>query len=328
MSSWGRTKVGVRWNQSGLKGQMDYFGKESGNSVMTITDGGVIMPNPSYGVDYYVNGNTGDDTKSGRGGWGNAMKTLAVALAASHASIASSPLATGAGWAAENRIHAVADAFTEDLVLLAQKTVIIGHGSYNQWKGCGLVGNHVPISATGIGVRFENFYFRPPAGGGDIFTLDSTQRGIEFRNCTFDATNTADASAAIIATAVWFLKIRGCRIVGPYSDAAIEIGAGNAQGLEIKGNYIEGANQGIDISATATTSPRKGIISGNEIHTATECINDGNDVMALMNNNCTTLQAKGVAGAGAIVGNEFLSSGNKISASNLANADWPALGSL
>jgi hypothetical protein len=324
----GETKIGVRWDVAGLERQMDFYGKASGNSVMTITDGGVIMPNPSYGVDYYVNGNTGDDTKSGRGGWGNAMKTLTVALAASHASIASSPLATGAGWAARNRIHCVGDAFTEDLVLLAQKTDIIGYGSYNQWMKAGVVGKHVPISATGIGVRWFNFHFRT-ATAGDIFTLDATQRGIEFHNCTFDATaDSGNNTAAIIATAVWFLRIYNCQFVGPFSDAAIEIGAGNAQGLDIRGNYIEGANQGIDINGSTTTSPNKGVIRENVIHTSTECINDGNDVMAIINNNCTTLQAKGSAGAGAIVGDEFLSSGNKISASDLANADWPALGTL
>jgi hypothetical protein len=50
--------------------------------------------------------------------------------------------------------------------------------------------------------------------------------------------------------------------------------------------------------------------------------------MAIINNNAVTLQAKGSAGAGALVGDEFLSSGNKINASDLANANWPALGTL
>jgi len=191
----------------------------------------------------------------------------------------------------------------------------------------GIVGNHVPISATG-GVRFYNIHFRPPAGGGDIMTLDSTQRGIEFHNCTFDATNTIAATGAILATAVWFLRIANCEFVGPFSDAAIEIGAGNAQGLAVTGNYIEGANVGVEISGTTTTSPNKGQIANNIIHTATECIYDGSDVMAIVNNNCITLQGKGSSGAGAIVGNEFLSSGNKISASDVANANWPVLGTL
>lgn len=329
MSNPGDTKIGVRWNVPGFERQMDFYGKESGNSVMTITDGGVIMPNPSYGVDYYVNGNTGDDDNSGRGGWGNAMKTLAVALAASHASIASSPLATGAGWAAENRIHCVADAFTEDLVLLAQKTTIIGYGHYNQWFGCGLVGNHVPISATGIGVKFVNFYFLPPAGGGDIFTLDSTQRGIEFDNCTFDATNTANASGAIIAAAVWFLRIMNCRFVGPFSDAVIEIGAGNAQGLRIIGNEIEGAENGIDLLTGVTSSPNKVLIEGNTIDVTAIGINDvDTTVAAIVNNSVITANNEGTLGDGAIIGNTKKGVNNFISTGDKINCPWPLRGTI
>jgi len=275
------------------------------------------------GKDFYVDGNAGDDNKTGVS-WNEAFKTLAVGLAASHANIA----AGASGWAARNRVFFKGDALTEDLVLLSQKTDIIGCGSYNQWPMAGIVGNHVPISATGIGVRFFNVYFRAPAAGGDIMTLDSTQRGIEFHNCFFDATNTAAAAGAILATAVWFLKIVNCHFVGPFSDSVIEIGAGNAQGLEIIGNYIEGANRGVELNASTTTSPNKILIAKNIIHTATECIYDGADIAAIVDNVCVTLQAKGTAGAGAIVGEENLSGGNKISASDLANADWPALGSL
>jgi len=272
------------------------------------------------GTDFYVEGNAGDDGKTGLGGWDEAVKTLTVALALSHANIA----ASSKGWAARNRIFVKGDALTEDLVLLAQKTDIIGVGSYNQWPRAGLIGNHVPISATGIGVRFFNFDFK--AASGDIFTLNSTQRGIEFHNCFFDATPTC--TGAILATAVWFLKIYGCHFVGDFTDAVIEIGAGNAQGLEIVGNYIEGDNAGIELNASTTCSPNKILIAENVIHTATECINDGADIAAIIDNKCITLQAKGAGGAGAIVGNEFLAVGNKIAASNLANADWPALGAL
>jgi len=283
----------------------------------------MFLSNPSGGRDYCVDGNAGSAGKSGYG-WDNALDTLAEALALSHANIA----AGSTGWAARNRIFVKGDAFEEDLVLLAQKTDIIGVGSYNQWPRPGIVGNHVPISSTGIGVRFFNIHFKAPAAGGDLMTLNSTQRGIEFWNCVFDATNTVAATGGVIATAVWFLKMFGCRLVGQFSDAAIEIGAGNAQGLEIVGNYIEGANQGIHINGSVTTSPEKGLIEDNTIHTSLECIYDESDVMAIVNNKVVTLQAKGVGGAGAIVGNEYLSVGNKMSASDAANCDWPALGSL
>ncbi|MCC7570621.1 hypothetical protein KO465_04695 [Candidatus Micrarchaeota archaeon] len=295
----------------------------SGGQITVESGGSIVSPNPSGGVDYYVCGNSGDDANDGFS-WSTAFKTLATALAASHANIASG----STGWAARNRIFAKGDAFEEDLVLQSQKTDIIGVGSYNQWMKPGLVGNHVPIGSTGIGVRWFNWHFRPPAEGGDLFTLDSTQRGIEYWDCTFDATNTVAAGGAIIATAVWFLKIIRCSFVGAFSDAVIEIGAGNAQGLTILQNYIEGANAGIELNASTTCSPNKILIDGNRIHTATECINDAASVAVISNNSCVTLQPKGTNGAGAIVGNTYLSVGNKISASNLANADWPALGSL
>lgn len=320
-----KTDVGVRWEQAGFERQMDFYNKATGTSIMTITDGGVVSPNPSYGVDYFVNGNTGNDNNTGRGGWGNAMKTMAVALAASHASIAASPLATGAGWAARNRINCVGDAFTEDLVLLAQKTDIIGWGSYNQWMKCGLVGNHVPISATGIGVRWFNFHFRPPAGGGDIFTLDSTQRGIEFHNCTFDATNTAAASGAIIATAVWFLRIIGCRFVGLFSDAVIEIGAGNAQGLVIKDNYIQGAEEGINLISGVTSSPNKLLIEDNTIDVATIPINDVDQIAAVIGNDMISAQARGTI-TNSIIINLARSARNRISFSDNVNIIYPVQG--
>lgn len=273
-----------------------------------------------YNSTFYVDGNAGDDDKSGKGSWDEATKKLSVALALSHADIASG----AKGWAARNRIFVKGDALTEDLVLLAQKTDIVGVGSYNQWPRPGLIGNHVPISATGIGVRFSNFHFG--AVSGDMWTLDSSQRGIEFHNCQFDATPTC--TGAILTAAVWFLKIYNCSFVGDFTDAVIEIGAGNAQGLEILGNYIEGDNAGIELNASTTCSPNKILIAENKIHTATECINDAADIAAIIDNKCITLQAKGVAGAGAIVGNEYLSAGNKICASDLANANWPALGAL
>jgi len=296
----------------------------SGGKLTVESGGAIVFPNPSGGTDYFVCGNSGDDDYDGLS-WATAFKTLAVALAASHANIA----AGSTGWAARNRIFAKGDAFTENLVLLAQKTDIIGVGSYNQWMKPGLVGNHVPISATGIGVRFFNWHFRPPATGGDLFTLDSTQRGIEFWNSVIDASSdTTPASGGILATAMWYLRIINCQFVGQFSDAVIQIGAGNARGLQILNNYIEGANAGIELNASTTCSPDKILIDGNKIHTATECINDAADIAMITNNRCVTLQAKGTAGAGAIVGNEYLSAGNKISASDLANADWPALGSL
>jgi hypothetical protein len=71
------------------------------------------------------------------------------------------------------------------------------------------------------------------------------------------------------------------------------------------------------------------IVARNVIRTALVGITDTDQtLLQIVDNKVTTTAAKGTGGAGAIVGNEFLAMGNKISASDLGGADWPALGSL
>ena len=273
----------------------------------------VVYPGSSGGGnEFFVDLNFGDDTWDGLS-FERPFKTLAVALAASHADIA----AGSKGWAARNKIYfkgdQAADAEGENLVLLAQKTDIIGVGSTSSFTQPTLLGNHVPISATGIGVRFFNIRFVCPAAGGTMFTLDATQRGIGFYDCTFDATNTAAATSAIIATAVWFLEIHNCEFVGQFSGAVISILAGNAQGLEIADNYIEGAATGIVLATGVTSSPNHMVVERNVMRTGTECIIDTDEaLLQIVDNKMSTEQAKGASGVGAVIGNEFLSMGNKI----------------
>ena len=289
----------------------------------------IIYPGGSGGGnEFFVDGNFGDDTWAGTS-FERPFKTLAVALAASHADIA----AGSKGWAARNRIYCKGDALDEDLVLLAQKTDVIGVGSYDRFPYCALVGNHVPTGVTcSNGTRFFNFMFMANSTGGDIFTLDTNNAWLEFNGCRFSAQSTTAATGAIVATATSHLRVLNSTFMGRFSDAVIEFGAGDARGSLIKGNHIEGANAGIEFAGGTTDSA--GVteeyiyVEDNIISTATECINDAASIVRINNNVCSTLQAKGAAGAGAIVGQEFLSGGNKISASDLANADWPALGTL
>lgn len=279
-------------------------------------------PNPSGGRDYYADGNAGNDNNGG-GSWDDAFKTVAVALAASHAWIASG----SAGWAARNRVFIKGDAFVEDLVALAQKTDIIGVGTMNGFPmGC-IIGNHSTFAAAYGGCRFFNVHFRAPAAGGDIFTLPTGGNiaNIEFHGCNFHGNSDTPASGAILCTDVDFLVIKECQFTGGFSDAVIEFAAGTARGLLIEGNYIDGDNEGIAIDASTTCTPEVGIINKNVIHTGTKCINDASSEFIVTNNNCITTQAKG---SGHITANQFLSSGNKVNASDLANADWPALGTL
>ena len=282
---------------------------------------------------YFVDGNYGSDSNSGKNGWADAFKTLTVALAASHADTASG----AEGWAARNVIFCKGDTFTEDLVLLAQKTDVVGVGSYNANHKPGLVGNHVPTGATAsYGTRFFNMYFQAPAAGGDIWTLDSLVSNIEFHGCTFNAASTTAATAAIINTASPFMGLFGNRFLGPFSDAVIEFGAGAGfRGCQIVGNYIEGGEDGIELASgtTATVAGAgaslvEGIIKDNVIVTVGLCIDDDADIAYIIGNRCYSDAAKGTTGFGIIDGLLAKGQDNRITGSDVNNAVWPAEGSL
>lgn len=279
------------------------------------------------GEVYYVDLNAGDDENSGKS-WESAYKTLAVALAASHANIA----AGASGWAARNRIYVksdqTADAEGEDLTKLAQKTDIIGVGSVDHLPGARIIGNHAIDTTSYMGCRFINMIFKCPAAGGDIFTLPTEQSGIAFLGCTFDAQSTTKAGGAIIATAVESLTIQGCTFMGQFSDAVIEIGAGESNSLLIADNVVEGANNGVEIGAGATCAARAGRVLRNTINTTAICITDESGKFYVHDNRCVTGNAKGVAGAGAIVAGAKMMLQNYISASDVANAIVPANGAL
>lgn len=307
---------------------MSLYNLKRGVAVLDdIKDSALIGGAAGAKTVFYVEGNAGNDNNSGES-WDEAFKTLTVALAASHADISSG----STGWASRNVIYCKGDALDEDLVLLAQKTDVVGVGNYNQWPKCGLIGNHVPTGTTAAyGTRFFNFFFQGNAAGGDLWTLDSTVSGLGFFGCTFSAGSTTAATAAIVSTASPFLELVGNEIHGKFSDAAIEFGAGDARGTRILGNHIEGALSGIEFGAGVTSSTGSAesiLVKDNYVKAATECINDAASIVSIVNNVCVTLQAKGSGGAGAIVADEFLCGGNKISASDLANADYPALGTL
>ena len=96
------TKIRSRWDKSGYEGSLDFYRKDTGASIVTITEGGLVgTSNPSGGVDYYVNNNTGVDATGDGLSWATAWKTLAKAITASNAKIATTG---GAFAAARNRI--------------------------------------------------------------------------------------------------------------------------------------------------------------------------------------------------------------------------------
>ena len=194
------------------------------------------------GRTYYVDGNR---TSSGSGDtWESAYKTLSEALAASHANIAIAGLRN---WAGRNTIYLKADSITEDLVLFADKTDVIGVGAKDSYDMPCIVGNHVPTN--GLSTRFFNVQFRGAlASGADIITLASTSSGIVFNNCHINGWSTIAATIGIKATASPRLRIENCRINGAFSTTAIDILAGDANGTMLTGNIIESAGVGIRVN--------------------------------------------------------------------------------
>jgi len=310
---------------AGKKPFMMRIGK---NYVSDLIDGQLALGNMAIGAKtvYYVDGNYGNDGHTGTGGWHNAFKTLTVALAASNADIASG----SEGWAARNVIFAKGDTFTEDLVLLAQKTDVIGVGNYGQWSRPGLVGNHVPTGETAsYGTRFYNFHFQgADTAPNDIWTLDTLCNSLRFENCVFDSQSTTAATAAIVATALLNLHVINCEAWGAFSDAVIELN-GDSSGTRIIGNYIEGANQGIhlnsDVVDGSSGTQMAILISENTIYAATECIMDEAGVALVVDNRCISQQASGLNGVGVIDAEENLALNNFIAASDRTNMPWPAV---
>ncbi len=227
----------------------------------------------TIGDVFFVDANAGVDTNDGLT-WESAFKTLAVAITANNASIA----AGASGWANRNRIYYKGDnkeADAETLITLANKCDIIGVGSFDAKPYPVLIGNHVIGAGAYMGCRFINMGFRSPAAGGVIFTVPTTTSGLEFLNCEFMGDSTVKATKGILATAVERLKIKGCRFVGAFSTSAIEIGAGESNGMLIEDSLIESAAAGIVISATMTATLRDAIVQRNVFDVGTLCLTDG-----------------------------------------------------
>lgn len=244
------------------------------------------------GTTYFVDGNCGSDGNNGKD-IARPFKTLAVAFAASHADIARG----SDRWARRNTIYIAGDSFEEDLVILPQKTDVIGVGSFNgQDKGANILGNHAPVNA-GMGCRFYNVGFESVTTG-TIMTLTGACWGAQFNHCEYRAIGTLTAANAIDTTACPALKIIDCDFLGGFSGDVIGIGAGAVDGLVIKGNRIlGGANDGIIVTGTTTmTTGRMGLIADNDIYVAGVTINDGDDdTIVVSGNNLISDAATGTA---------------------------------
>jgi hypothetical protein len=232
------------------------------------------------GTVYYVDGNSGVDTNSGKS-WKQAFKTLAVGFAASHADIARG----SDRWARRNTVYIAGDSFEEDLIILPQKTDVIGVGSYNGHEGPNILGNHAPVN-SGFGCRFYNVNFEPVTAAV-IMTLTNACWGAEFHGCTFRADGTLVATIGILTTGTNHLRIIGNNFLGGFTTSAIGIAAGAVDDMIIKDNIIIGSDSGgIVVSGTTTvTGKRKALIANNYVCCDDVGINDGADSTFYVINN-------------------------------------------
>ncbi len=270
--------VGSKW----IDGDLKFYNKIDGNTILDITKGGTIFPNPTGAMDYFVDGNV---SATGSGTIGSPFSTLAEAITASNTSIA---LTANRWWARRNRIFCIGDTLTEDLTVLPTKCDVIGLGSYDGFSQCGIYGHH-SSSTEAYGTRFFNIHFRAKAHASAIFTLAgaSSNSGVEFYNNTFDAT-LGTVTSAILSTAMPFLKVKGNRFTGPFATSFISFGTGEAGGAEIEDNNMTGSlGTGVALGSLATASWAM-ILRNNFIQCAGQWVDDDADILYVIDNRAVT----------------------------------------
>lgn len=258
---------------------------------------------------FYVDGNV---VSSGNGlSWLSAVKTLAEGLAMAHAYASTSG---NRAWAHRPTVYCCGDNLDEDLVILAEKTDIIGVGSASGYTKCVLDGLHVPVTTNCWGTRWYNMAFCSTTAGC-FWTLTAVSGGIEFHNCYFSSRGPAH-TIAIQATALGSMKVHDCTWEAAntgFSTAAIEILAGDAAQTEIKRNYIAGAI-GIRVNASTTTTAGNITVDRNIIKATTLCIDDNADVVVYTNNMLISAAANSTLG-NCMDTNQALGAGNILTGS-------------
>lgn len=244
----------------------------------------------AFGTIYYVDRNmaaTGGDGLT----WETACQSLKTAMAKSHANIG---VSAQRGWAQRNTIYMRGDVMTEDHIVLAQKTDIVGVGSSNVNDRPYVIGTWViPNTDSWMGCHFYNLYFKDDGAGGVLFKA-ALQGGLQFHNCAFEAAAT-DTIAIELTNCDYDIKIDNCdflRVAGAsFSTAAITIVDGASAfttGITISNNRIY--SDGIGVDWNEQTDVFDCWIRDNFFRTATMCV-DSDDTVGLMvaNNYMVTL---------------------------------------
>lgn len=272
-------------------GNVQQVSPEITAAQMAALEGAVVINRsnivPPAGKVFYVEANAGVDTQDGLS-WDNALKTLAVAFAASNVAIAA---ADKTGYAARNRIYYRGDnneAAAETLTTLPSKCDVIGVGSYDHKDHPWLIGNHVIGGETYMGTRFFNMGFRSPAAGGVIFTAPTTTSGLKFYGCQFDGDSTTKATIGLLSTSVESLEVIGSEFKGKFSTAAISIGAGIGLAMHIWDNLIESGAIGIAIDGSYTCAAAVGSILINTFMVGTFIMDDDSNKVQFGDNRGST----------------------------------------
>lgn len=220
---------------------------------------------------FYVDGNV---VSSGNGlGWLSAFKTLTEGLAAAQAYQSTSG---NRAWAHRPTVYVCGDALTEDIVLTAEKTDVIGVGSSNSHDMVEIIGNHVPVTNNTWGMRWYHCQFQE-ADTGAMWTLQAQESGWKFIDCIFSNRNT-NATHGILWTAAYNLEVIDCIFdsVNGFTTGAIVIGAGTSDKVLIRNNLIQGS-KGVIVDSSYTQVAGNVIIDNNVFKCLTMCIDDDSD---------------------------------------------------
>ena len=266
------------------------------NTDITLATGAGTLGLKSGGTVYYVDVNK-TTAGTGTGGWDNAFNTLSAALAASHANIA---VSSRRAWATRNTIYVRADAITEDITALAQKTDIIGVGSDDAFEKALIIGTFIiPDTVSYPGCHFYNMKFYDDGAGGVLHDID-TQSGLEYYGCVFNA-NATD-TIGLQVEECQNLKVIGCEFSdqgtnGGFTASAIKVvdDTDAVWNYRISDCYIRSDGIGIDWDETGNEGS---VANDNLFDTAGMWIDEEGDKLIVVNNIAITATDTSTSTAG------------------------------
>lgn len=263
-------------------------GQLAAGGIMEPFSAGTLGGAPSV---FYVDGNV---VSSGNGlSWLSAVKTLAEGLALAQAYQSTSG---NRAWAHRSTIYACGDALTEDIVLAAEKTDVIGVGSANSHDMVEITGNHVPATNNTFGMRWFHCQFQE-VDSGAMWTLQAQETGWKFIDCVFSSRG-ANATHGILWTTSYNLEVRDCFFDGfpnAFTTAAIEIGTGLSDKVIIQNNTIL-ASIGVVIHASYSNVAGICLIKDNTMVVSTFAVDDNSSIAWITGNNIMSSAAVGASG--------------------------------